>query len=277
MFYGEGFMIIPEYKFHGFRLKKAMLEAEDFTRRDIILYKTFSNALKKMPNDLDETQFFNHFDCISEDLSDILCFYIIVANLSSLVFERDKYYVSELCLSLVMKDVLPLKYAEYAKFFLSDPVYSLIMKINAAIAAHDYLTLIGEIIKHFDLCNLDEGSYNEIIKTLHKILEEKYYILLTDCYTLEDIYIKLYQAMIAANKKGYPFTKSDFETLNALRGYIDSNDQELISLLKEQLLASEDEYNDNLSIIRNCLKIISEHQKVIIPINLYRRKKYEKN
>lgn len=269
-------MIIPEYKYQGYRLKNAMLNAEDFSKEDIILYKVFCNAIKKMPNDLDEKIFYEYMEYLSPDLVDILCYYILVSQVGPKIFTKNKYYVSELCTALTITDVSPIKYAEYANFFLSEPIYSLIIKINKVSYTFGYLTLFDRIIRLFDLSDINEKSYNKIIKSLHKILEEKHYILLNDCSTLDDIYIKLHQAMLDVNKKGYAFTKKDFETLNYLKGYIESNDQELITLLKEQLLESEDTSFDNLSIIRNCLKIISEDQKTIIPLNLYRRKTYEK-
>lgn len=270
-------MIIPEYKFKGYQLKNAILNAKDFNSDDFILYKVFCNSLKKLSNDIDENLIYEYLSYLSEDLCDIICFYILLSNLDSEIFTKDKYFISELCLALTMTNVSPLKYVEYAKFFLSEPIYSLIMKINETSYVYGYLTLFDGIIRPFNLSDIDEKTYNEIIKILYEILEEKHYILLNNCSTLKDIYIKLHQAMLTFNKKGYTFTRADFEVLNGLKNYIDCEDPELITLLKNQLLAIEDTSFDKLSIIRNCLKIISEYQKVIIPLNLYRRKVYEKN
>ena len=269
-------MIIPDYKYQGYRLKNAMLNAKDFNSNDIILYKVFLNALKKMPNDLDETLFYEYMECLSHDLVDILCYYILVSQIGSKIFTKNIYYISELCTALTITDTSPLKYAEYANFFLSEPIYSLIIKINKVSYVFGYLTLIDRIIRLFDLSDINEKSYNEITKTLYKILEEKHYTLFNNCHTLEDIYIKLHQAMFNSNKNGYIFTRNDFEALHCLKCYIESNDPELTAILKEKLLSVEDSSFDNLSIIRNCLKEITDYQKKIIPINLYRRKAYEK-
>lgn len=269
-------MIIPECKFQGYRLKSAILNNQNFNEEDKILYKVFSNSLKKFPDDIDENLFYEYLEHLSDDLIDIICYYIIVSRLGNQIFDKDKYFISELCTALTIKNVFPLKYAEYTSFFLSEPIYSLIMKINEVSYQYGYLSIFDKIIKDFDLSNIDERTRNEIIKSLHKILEEKYYILLKDCSTLESIYIKLHQAMLDANKKGYAFNKADFDTLNSLKDYITNNDKELIAQLKKQLLASEDNAFDNLSIIRNCLKIISEYTTRIIPLTLSRRKAYEK-
>ena len=82
--------------------------------------------------------------------------------------------------------------------------------------------------------------------------------------------------MLEINKNGFPFSQADFITVHSLRKYLATNDQELIATLKEQLLASENNAFDALNIIRGCLKTIKEYNEKIIPLELSRRKPYEK-
>ncbi len=269
-------MIVSRAKFHGYQIKDAFLKAEDFRKEDILLYKALEKVLRTFPDDIDENLFFIYLDHIADELVDKACFYILAAHFKNTLFTKDKYYISELCTALTIKEVSPQNYIKYAQFFLSEPIYSLIINIDANSYEHSYLSLFDMLITFFNINNLNDREYNKVLKLLHKLLNENYLILFNKCSTLEDIYITLFQKMKKINKKGFPFTIADFELINSLKDYIETNDQALIATLKEKLLASEDTSYDSVSIIRECLKIIKEYKERIIPLPLSRRRKYEK-
>ena len=273
--YGGEFMVIPYSKFYGKVLKKLVLEAEDFTYDDILTYKFLCNAYRNFPNDVDENKFKEYIEATFE-LPDQVCFYILVSKLGNTLFEKDIYYISELCTSLTIKEVSPQHYLPYARFFLNEPIYSLIININENVYQHDYLSIFGAIITYFNITDLSESDYNRIIKLLKKMLNQEYLVLFQHSSTLEDIYITLYKKMLEINKNGFPFTQADFITVQTLKKYLATNDPELINALKERLLASENNAFDALNIIRSCLKIIKKYNEKIIPLELSRRKHYEK-
>ena len=285
MFQGGCFMIITKSKFMGYQLKKEILEHEDFSDIDILLFKTFCIALEKLPQNIDENKFQEYFE-YNYDLIDKACFIILIFQLGNDVFNYNPSYIAELCLALTINEISPQKFNPITHFFFDKKISSLITRICYGKAQYDgetqetyspfgYISIFDILIKRFDISNLSEWEKNKILKTLHAFLQEDYRVLFGDNNTLEDVFITLYNKMCEINKKHLTYNAKDFSDIALLKTYIKTPDSELKSLLLKDLIDCEKENYDNKTIIDKCLKTIREYRYRFTQTLLIRKRKNE--
>ena len=103
-----------------------------------------------------------------------------------------------------------------------------------------------------------EYSYNALIKSLYKIQEKVYYILILPEDSLLTIFKKIESFMKSANQEQLQFSKQSFKTLSILLDITKSNNDELINKTKEDLLVIDQNNNTTKQIIQDSLIYLSK-------------------
>lgn len=268
-------MIVSHPQLKAYQIKNELIKNIMDFEESLELSKALNNALKNMPQDIDDEQFTEYLET-TYDLIDKICFIILVSKFGNSIFKKNPYYISELCTSITIKHISPLNFVSYATYFLSDPIYTLIVKIADKSAIYGYIDLFGIIIANFNILNMTDKEKEEIIHALNLIANKDSHILFSNTDTLKDIYIILLTNMQNLNKTTLLFTLKDFETLHLLKNILTNPDEELKIELQKKFLEIEQHTLNIASLIKECLKIIHEYSYKFAHMTLVRRAHSEK-
>ena len=103
---------------------------------------------------------------------------------------------------------------------------------------------------------MDIETKNHFLRSLYKVQNKTYNILINDNNNLSEIYNILYRTMIKCNKNKYIFSNKDFRDLKTILIILYSNDDELKENLKEQIMDIENKYNSPEAIIKSILRTL---------------------
>lgn len=268
-------MLVSQLQFYGYQLRNELINHEDFTTINPFIFKNFCNAIANFPQDIDTQKFLEYADYFYDTL-DKAIFFTLVSKMGNKILTKDPYYISELCITISMKNTSPQKYEAITDFLITEPIYSLIINICQENMAYGFITIFEIILNTFDLTNLSPKENNQILKVLNRLLFKDYRILLATPNNLENIYNILYKKMLEINKHELFFIDKDFQTVNLLRNYLNSPDEKLKNSLLNELIASENENYDFKTIINRCLQIINEYNSKFFPLTLLKGSKYGK-
>lgn len=255
MFHGGIFMVISASKYYGYRLKKEIMEHDDFDSVNKPFFKAFCNTINTFPTEIDENIFLDYIE-YNFDLIDKACFYYLVYHLGNYILTKDPFYVSELCTALTLKDISYQAYIPIAKYLLEEPLYSLIIKLNDSSHEMGFVTIFAFIINKFKGPILTETNHHRILK----LLDSNHKNLFNSIKSLNDILLLLHKKMREINNKELIFTSDDFNKLKLLEQYNQSENDTLKEQLLQELIAGENTNFSAKDLIKHCLKIISKYQ-----------------
>ena len=121
-------MLVSQLQFYGYQLKNELISHEDFTTINPFIFKDFCNAIANFPQDIDTQKFLEYADYFYDTL-DKAIFFTLVSKMGNEILTKDPYYISELCITISMKNTSPQKYEAITDFLITEPIYSLITNI----------------------------------------------------------------------------------------------------------------------------------------------------
>lgn len=264
-------MVISKAQFYGYKLKKEILNAEDYQALDPVFLKTFYNAIDNLPKDLDEDKFLDFIEYNFDSLNKV-CFYILVSKLGNNILNKDIYYISDLCVALAIRKVPTNQFIKMAEVLVTDQIYNLINKITEEYSYYDNFSLLIIIITYFMTnpdTTLDIPNVSELLKIL---TTENYNILFNSEDSLEKIYLILRKNMREINASEPTYTKKDFQII-ANPDHFGANIKEA---LRQELIAEENNSYDLKTRIDISLKIIYKYNNNIYSILVRRQNSWKK-
>lgn len=243
------------------KLETDILKSEYIELLDPILIKEFKKAINYItPEYWQEIEFLfknniNYVYSIDEQMA----FTIIATKMGIDFLSKDPEYCGELISILTLLKKNPLNYVKYTKLFLSEPLYTCTINIitkSRTFSYHEFFEIIFS--RNLETPEISEESYNALIKSLYKIQEKVYYILILPEDSLLTIFKKIESFMKSANQEQLQFSKQSFSTLSILLDIIKSNNEELINKTKEDLLVIDQNNNTTKQIVQDSLIYLSK-------------------
>lgn len=254
------------------KLETDILKSEYIDLIDPILIKEFKKAINSItPEYWQEIAFLfkNNINYVYS-IDEQMVFTIITTKMGIEFLSKDPEYCGELISILALLKKSPLNYVKYTKLLLSEPLYSCIVNIitkSRTFSYHEFLEIIFS--RNLETPEMNEESYNTLIKSLYKIQEKVYYIFILPEDSLLTIFKKIESFMKNANQEQLQFSKQSFSTLSILLDIIKSNNEELINKAKEDLLAIDQNNTTSKKIIQEVLTYLS---KLNLSQNIIRRR-----
>lgn len=243
------------------KLETDILKSEYIELIDPILIKEFKKSINNItPEYWQEIAFLfknniNYVYSIDEQMA----FTIIATKMGIDFLSKDPEYCGELISILTLLKKNPLNYVKYTKLFLSEPLYTCTINIitkSRTLSYHEFFEIIFG--RNLETPEISEESYNALIKSLYKIQEKVYYILILPEDSLLTIFKKIESFMKSANQEQLQFSKQSFKTLSILLDITKSNNDELINKTKEDLLVIDQNNNTTKQIIQDSLIYLSK-------------------
>lgn len=248
-------------------LEQEILNNEDITSINPIILKEFKKSINKVtPKNWEEIE--SLFKTNIEYLftyEEQIVFSIIAINLGLPFLEKDPTLTSNVIKLLIELNKSPLNYTKYIQIFITEPLYSSILNITDIISQHELLKLI--FLKNLEKPEIKESNYNELIKSLYKIKNQKYYIFIKKTDSLNTIYNKLYTYI--KNNNNLINKLHLINLLNILLNIIKDNNEEIINNIKNDFLQIDENNYTKKDIIKEILQYL---EKLDITNNFIRRR-----
>lgn len=180
---------------------------------------------------------------------EVMAYAIVSINLRSEFLGKDKEYTTELITAFITNNVCPQNYVKYTRIFLSEPIYSCIVKIVTNSKLFTYYNIFSTILDKLD------NDLDSLIKALHNILNEEYHLLINNV-SIKDIYDALYTYMVNENKKYITYTSKNFTTL--LRLTTITKDSSIYEEVKRNLLKIENNSFTKREIVDKVLNYLED-------------------
>ncbi len=248
------------------KLKKTILENTDKQANlDPILITEFKKAIKRITPEYwaQIKDLFIQNITYTYSYDEQMAFTILASYLGLEFLNKEPEFCGELASILPLMQKSPLNYCNYAKIFLSNPLYNLITSIVHNIPTIGYFDLLPSILMKITNLQLTTEDYNQILRILYKLQGETYTILIDNDDTLEIIYHKILTRMIERNKKSLLYDYNSFKKLTILVNIIQENDREKCNELKQRILVIESENYTIDTIIWKILEELENFKKVI--------------
>lgn len=180
---------------------------------------------------------------------EVMAYAIVSINLKSEFLSKDKEYTTELITAMITSNVCPQNYVKYTRIFLSEEIYSCIVKIVTNSKLFTYFNIFSTILDKLD------NDLDSLIKALHNILNEEYHLLINNV-SIKDIYDTLYTYMINENKKYITYTSKNFTVL--LRLTTITKDSIIYEEVKRNLLEIENNSFTKREIVDKVLSYLED-------------------
>ena len=256
------------YIYYLEKLKYEILDTAELDKLesiDPILITEFKKAIKKITpeywNEIKDLFIQNIEFTFSYD--EQMAFTILASKLGLEFLNKKPEYCGELASILPLVQKSPLQYPNYAKIFLENPIYELIISTVEDELLVSYFELFQIILARIPSADLTEEDYNFILKLLYELKDQTYTILINENDSLKNIYYKIYINMKKANKKELIFNHDAFRKLTILLNIIQENNPEKCSDIKQKILEIEKENYTIEAIIHKVLQELNNFQKVI--------------
>lgn len=243
--------------FYLAKLTNNLLIDENIFMIEPVLIKEFKKAIIDINNNWEiyETNFKKNIKFVFS-IDEQMIFTILASKLKLEFLNKDPEYCGELVTTLSQFQKSPLNLADYAKIVLDEPLYTAIINTVAMSNIFCYQEFFQIIYQDLYTPVMDIETKNHFLRSLYKVQNKTYNILINDNNNLSEIYNILYRTMIKCNKNKYIFSNKDFRDLKTILIILYSNDDELKENLKEQIMDIENKYNSPEAIIKSILRTL---------------------
>lgn len=251
-----GFM--RSINFYLAKLTYDLLSDENINLIEPVLIKEFKKAIIDLNNNWQELEklFKNNIKYVFT-IDEQMIFTILSSKLKLEFLTKDPEYCGELITILSQFQKSPLNLSDYAKIVLEEPLYTTIINTVATSNIFCYQEFFQIIYQDLYTPQMDIETKNHFLRSLYKVQNKTYNILINDNNNLFEIYTIFYKTMIKSNQNKYIFSNKDFKDLKKILYILYNNDNELKEQLKQEIINIENKYNSPEAIIKNVLRTLN--------------------
>lgn len=244
--------------FYLAKLTYDLLSDENINLIEPVLIKEFKKAIIDLNNNWQELEklFKNNIKYVFT-IDEQMIFTILSSKLKLEFLTKDPEYCGELITILSQFQKSPLNLSDYAKIVLEEPLYTTIINTVATSNIFCYQEFFQIIYQDLYTPQMDIETKNHFLRSLYKVQNKTYNILINDNNNLFEIYTIFYKTMIKSNQNKYIFSNKDFKDLKKILYILYNNDNELKEQLKQEIINIENKYNSPEAIIKNVLRTLN--------------------
>lgn len=244
--------------FYLAKLTHDLLSDEYISMIEPVLIKEFKKAIIDLNNNWQplEKLFKENIKYVFT-IDEQMIFTILASKLKLEFLNKNPEYCGELITTLSQFQKSPLNLTDYAKIVLEEPLYTTIINTVSTSNIFCYQEFFQIIYQDLYTPQMDIETKNYLLRSLYKVQNKTYNILINDNNNLFEIYNIFYKAMINCNNNKYVFSNKDFKDLRKILSILYDDNEELKEELKRQILEIENKYNSPENIIKNVLRTLN--------------------